>query len=69
LSRCNGRDGNPAYIAFEGKVYDVTESFLWKGGKHMVIHYAGTDLTEQLDDAPHDADELDGFPVVGILVD
>jgi predicted heme/steroid binding protein len=69
LSRYNGRDGAPAYIAYEGKVYDVSGSFLWKGGKHMVVHYAGTDLTSQISSAPHDADELDNFPVVGILVD
>ena len=69
LSRCNGIDGQPAYFAFEGKVYDVTDSFLWKKGKHMVTHHAGSDLTAQLEDAPHGTDELERFPVIGILVD
>ena len=67
LSLYDGRDGRPAYIAYEGKVYDVTTSFLWKGGRHQVLHYAGRDLTKELENAPHGSDLLERVPVVGIL--
>ena len=67
LARYNGRDGAPAYVAFKGKVYDVSGSFLWRGGKHQVIHHAGVDLTDSIDHAPHGAALLERFPVVGTL--
>ena len=57
-----------AYIAFEGRVYDVSVSFHWKKGSHQVMHRAGADLTRALMQAPHGADVLDRFPVVGELV-
>lgn len=67
LARYNGKDGAPAYVAYEGKVYDVTHSFLWQNGRHQALHTAGEDLTASLDWAPHSADMLERFPVVGIL--
>ena len=67
LARCNGKDGAPAYIAYEGMVYDVTNSFLWQRGRHQVLHMAGQDLTGDLDAAPHGADLLDRVPIVGVL--
>jgi predicted heme/steroid binding protein len=66
LARYDGRRGI-AYVACEGKVYDVSQSFLWQKGKHQVIHRAGTDLTEALKGAPHGAELLEKFPVVGIF--
>jgi len=69
LSEYNGRDGKPAYIAYKGKVYDVTESDLWSDGDHQGLHEAGRDLTKDMEDAPHDPDELERFPVVGELVE
>jgi len=68
LKKYNGNDG-PAYIAYEGKVYDVSQSFHWKRGIHQVVHYAGCDLTEALKQAPHDSDMLDKFPIVGELLE
>jgi predicted heme/steroid binding protein len=65
LALYNGRNGAPAYVAFEGKVYDVSRSFLWREGKHQVIHHAGEDLTDSLDHAPHGAELLERFPIVG----
>jgi predicted heme/steroid binding protein len=67
LANYNGKHGNPAYVAFKGKVYDVSTSFLWKDGAHQVLHRAGVDLTEILEQAPHGADVFKKFPVVGIL--
>lgn len=67
LSLYNGKRGKPAYVAYEGKVYDVSASFLWKDGTHQVLHGAGADLTVALEQAPHGADVLKKFLVVGIL--
>ncbi len=67
LEKYNGENGAPAFIAYRGKVYDVSDSFLWQDGKHQVTHKAGEDLTDALRDAPHGSDLLERFPVVGIL--
>lgn len=64
----DGCDG-VSYVACEGKVYDVSKSFIWKKGRHWVRHHAGQDLTEGLKDAPHGADLLERFPLVGELID
>ncbi|MGB9597204.1 MAG: cytochrome b5 domain-containing protein [Candidatus Poribacteria bacterium] len=69
LAEYNGRNGKPAYIAYKGKVYDVTESDLWSDGDHQGLHEAGRDLTKDMEDAPHDPDELERFPIVGELVE
>ncbi len=67
LARYDGKDGRPAYIAYKGKVYDVTESFLWRGGRHQALHEAGEDLTAALAGAPHGEDLLARVPVVGVI--
>jgi predicted heme/steroid binding protein len=67
LARCNGRNGKPVYVAYKGKVYDVSTSFLWKDGTHQVLHIAGTDLTHEIEEAPHSGDLLGRFPIVGTL--
>jgi len=53
LQQYDGSRGKPAYIAYDGMVYDVTASSLWHGGMHKDLHYAGTDLTRTLRKAPH----------------
>jgi predicted heme/steroid binding protein len=68
LRKYDGSNGI-AYIAFKGKVYDVSRSFHWKRGIHQVIHRAGCDLTGALEPAPHGPDMLDRFPIVGELLD
>ncbi|AEH59954.1 cytochrome b5 [Methanosalsum zhilinae DSM 4017] len=66
LAKYNGRDGNRAYVAYNGKVYDVTDSFLWEDGDHQGMHEAGMNFDDELDlEAPHEADVMDDFPVVG----
>jgi len=69
LSCFDGKEGRPAYIACRGKVYDVSNSFLWMGGRHQALHQAGEDLSDLLDTAPHGEDLLERVPVVGILID
>ncbi len=68
LAKNDGRNGNRAYIAFKGKVYDVTDSALWSGGDHMGAHEAGKDLTGEIDAAPHGPENLSRVPLVGLLV-
>jgi len=68
LKKYDGTDGMPIYVAYEDRIYEVTESQLWTGGRHMGIHQAGSDLTESIEDAPHDRETLLRFPVVGTLI-
>jgi len=56
LQQYDGSRGKPAYIAYEGVVYDVTASSLWRRGMHKDLHYAGIDLTRSLRKAPHTAE-------------
>ena len=65
LAKYNGEDGNPAYVAYDGKVYDVSESKLWRNGLHMKRHHAGAELTTDLQAAPHERDVLERYPLVG----
>ncbi|MEJ2499686.1 MAG: cytochrome b5 domain-containing protein [Campylobacterales bacterium] len=67
LKAFDGRGGQPAYIAYKGKVYDVTQSPLWQEGDHEGLHRAGTDLTEMLAGAPHGEEVFERYPVVGTL--
>jgi predicted heme/steroid binding protein/uncharacterized membrane protein len=67
LAQFNGQDGKPVYIAHKGNVYDVSESKLWKGGLHMRRHNAGTDLTVDIQAAPHETEVLERYPQIGTL--
>jgi predicted heme/steroid binding protein len=68
LRKYDGSNGI-AYVAYAGKVYDVSHSFQWRKGVHQVTHYAGCDLTDALKQAPHGADMLEKLPIVGELVE
>jgi len=68
LKQFDGREGRPAYIAYDGKVYDVSESFLWTEGDHQGQHVAGKDLTEEMKLAPHGEEMLERVKLVGVLV-
>ncbi len=63
----NGKDGKPIYIAFGGKIYDVTMSPLWSKGLHMNRHPSGKDLTGEISAAPHGTEVLERYPQVGFL--
>ena len=67
LAGYNGENGNPVYVAYEGNVYDVSDSKLWSNGMHMRRHHAGRDLTTDIQAAPHEPDVLERYPKVGIM--
>jgi predicted heme/steroid binding protein/uncharacterized membrane protein len=67
LEKFDGNNGRPVYVAHKGKVYDVSNSKLWKNGLHMKRHHAGNDLTVDIQGAPHEPDVLERYPQVGIL--
>ena len=64
LGQNDGKEGRKAFVAVNGKVYDVSSSRLWKDGKHMV-HLAGRDLSDDIMIAPHTIEKLTVFPIVG----
>ena len=68
LKQYDGKEGSPAYVAYKGKVYDVTDDFLWVDGDHQGEHAAGKDLTEQMTQAPHGEETLERVKVIGTLV-
>jgi predicted heme/steroid binding protein len=67
LHRFDGTAGKPIYIAYKGKVYDLSSSPLFQGEKRMRCHIAGKDLTKDMDMAPHGEDLVFKFPAVGRL--
>ena len=68
LASYDGKGGRPAWFAFEGIIYDATQSKLWKQGTHMGRHDAGNDLTEALNLAPHGREKVTATTEVGKLV-
>ncbi len=66
LALRNGQDKPEIWLAFKGKIYDVTESRLWKNGKHYE-HWAGQDLSSELADAPHTDSVFEKFKIIGLL--
>ena len=67
LALRNGQDKEEIWIAFNGDVYDVTKSRLWRDGKHYE-HWAGQDLTGELSDAPHTESVFKRYPKIGKLI-
>lgn len=68
LAAYNGQNGARAYVAVNGKIYDVTDVEAWDGGSHKGV-VAGIDATEAIAGAPHGEKVLEKLTEVGILVD
>ena len=66
LALRNGQDKPEIWVAFVGRIYDVSASKLWRKGKHYE-HWAGQDLTDELKDAPHSRQVFEKFSVIGLL--
>ena len=67
LALRNGQDRDEIWIAYKGKIYDVTNSRLWRKGMHYE-HWAGQDLTDELPDAPHTEEVFLRFNQIGELM-
>jgi predicted heme/steroid binding protein len=67
LTIYNGQKGMPAYISYEGYIFDVSDSYHWRDGYHQVFHFAGEDLTDALRSAPHGPEFLKRYPMIGYL--
>ena len=68
LSSFTGKDGSPAYFAYQGMIYNASGSKLWRKGLHVGKHQAGFDLTDVLKLAPHGEDRVFRLPVAGKLL-
>jgi len=66
LALRNGQDRPEIWVAYRGYIYDMSQSKLWKNGKHYE-HWAGQDLTEELADAPHSEKVFEKFTPIGLL--
>ena len=66
LALRNGQDKPQIWVAYKGTIYNVTESRLWRNGKHYE-HWAGQDLTDELKDAPHTDAVFEKFEKIGVL--
>lgn len=67
LEQYDGKDGNLAYVAVDGVIYDVTNSSAWSDGTHKGYD-AGQDLSKKIGSTAHGRSVLDDVPIVGMIV-
>lgn len=68
LAKYNGKDGNAAYVAVDGKVYDLSAVPQWSNGSHAGGSLqAGADQSDAIGRSPHGKKVLENLPVVGVL--
>jgi len=66
LAKFNGKDGNPAYVAVNGIIYDVTNNAAWAAASHFGL-VAGKDLTSEFASCHAGQSILNELKVVGKL--
>lgn len=66
LSKYDGSDGNPAYVAIEGIVYDLSNQPTWVSGKHFGLT-AGKDLSAQYKSCHKMSSIINNLPKIGVL--
>lgn len=66
LALRNGQDRPEIWVAYQGYIYDMSQSRLWKNGKHYE-HWAGQDLSQEIGDAPHTAAVFEKFEAIAKL--
>ena len=67
LAKYTGKNGQPAYVAVSGVIYDVTNAKNWQNGMHKNGIKAGVDLTSMMASSPHGTSVLKGLTVIGKL--
>lgn len=67
LAKFNGKGGNPAYVAVNGTVYDVTNNAAWAAASHFGLA-AGKDLTGEFASCHAGQPILSKLKVVGKLI-
>jgi len=67
LAAFDGKNGNKAYIAVDGIVYDVTALAAWGAKLHAGKFQAGKDYSAEIKDAPHGVDKLLTAVKIGVL--
>lgn len=67
LSQYTGKNGNPAYVAINGIIYDVTNSAAWAAASHFGLT-AGKDLTSEFASCHTGEHILNKLTVVGKLI-
>lgn len=65
LKAFDGKNNKPAYIAYEGTVYDVSDIESWSDGNHQGV-VAGMDITEAFSQSPHKDSILKEAMIVGV---
>lgn len=68
LSRFDGKNGSPAYVAINGTVYDVADNAAWAAATHFGLK-AGNDLTSEFVSCHAGQPILSKLKVVGKLVE
>src|SRR5699024_11766932 len=68
LAKYNGQDGNPAYVAIDGTVYDVSNVPAWRNGKHH-SNLAGPDVSAAIQCSLHMNRVLESLLLVGKYTD
>lgn len=67
LTKFNGKDGNPAYVAVNGVVYDVTNNAAWAAATHFGLT-AGKDRTDEFASCHAGQSILNKLKVIGKLI-
>lgn len=67
LTKFNGKDGNPAYVAVNGVIYDVTNNAAWAAATHFGLT-AGNDLTKEFASCHAGQTILSKLSIVGKLI-
>ena len=66
LAKFNGKNGQPAYVAIDGIIYDVTNDSQWVDGQHKGF-MAGKDLSVEIKSVSHGMGVFEGVPQVGTI--
>ena len=67
LAKFDGQNGNPAYIAVDGNVYDVSNAAPWQSGSHFGKYTAGKDLSKVIVLVSHGKSKLSEVHIIGTL--